>query len=91
MLRYERVPIGRAQHRADGGGIEYQCPIFGGPLKEAFKVPRDAISALGNGDADAGLAVCDQMFGDHRSGRGTIHPDLVQTLAMATSMLAVEC
>ena len=77
-LFYERVPL-KAHHRADGGGVEYQRPIFGGDLKHAFKLPRSAIEALGNGDPDAGLAVSDQMFGHHTAlGRGVVHPDVVR-------------
>ena len=77
---YERIPVGRAQHRADGG-LEYQRPTFGGSLKGAFKLPHNAVRALGNGDADAGLAVSDQLFGHHIAlGRGTVHPDVLHDI-----------
>ena len=77
MLRYERVPL-RAHHRADGSGVEYQRPIFGGSLKGSFKLPHNAIRALGNGDPEAGLAVSDHLFGHHTAlGRGTVHPLVV--------------
>lgn len=80
ILRYERVPL-KAHNKADGGGVEYQRPIYGGSLKGAFKLPHNAIRALGNGDPEAGLAVADQMFGHHIAlGRGTVHPDVVRHL-----------
>lgn len=79
--RYERVPLGRARHEADddSGRVSYLRPIHGGSLEGAFKLPHNAIRALGNGDPDAGLAVADEMFGHHLAlGRAVVHPDVVR-------------
>ncbi len=64
---------------ADAGKLEYIRPIHGGSLKGAYKIPPSAIVALGHGNREAGLAVCDEMFGHHLAlGRGTVHPDIVR-------------
>jgi len=76
---YERVPIGHTEGKADGGGLEYVRPIHGGSLKEAYRLPRNAIRALGGGDLEAGYATSDAMFGHHTAlGRGVVHPDVVR-------------
>lgn len=66
---------------ADAGNLQYIGPIHGGSLKGAFVIPPSAIVALGHGDREAGLAVCDEMFGHHVAlGRGTVHPMMIALL-----------
>ena len=76
---YERIPLKAPHKKADGGGVSYQRPIYGGSLAGAFKLPHGTIRALGNGDPEAGLAVSEQLFGTHSAlGPGVVHPLVVQ-------------
>ena len=91
-LEYVRVPL-RAQHNAsfespphdrekvEPASLSYVRPIYGGSLKGAYKLPRSAIAALGNGDHEAGLATSDKLFGHHTAlGRGIIHPMVMEII-----------
>jgi hypothetical protein len=79
-------------HKADSGRLEYQRPVYGGSLHDAFRLPHSAIRALGNGDPEAGQAVANDMSATTwRSATASFIRMSFVTLARATSRPAAAC
>jgi hypothetical protein len=84
----ERAAIGRAwreviEDRAHGGKTHYQMPpVRGMAAPGSFRIPRDVINALGDGDLKVGGAVVHGMFGieDDPEDPTLIHPHAVRII-----------
>lgn len=80
LLEPEAVDVAKWR-KADGGKVEYQRPVYGGSLKDAYRIPHTALKAMGNGDLEAGRAIAGQMFGEHNAlGPDVVHPQVVSAL-----------
>jgi hypothetical protein len=83
--RAEFGPLWRnlVEDKAHRGRTHYSQPaIKGQPARGSFKIPRDVIESLGDGDPKAGGAIAHRMFGveDEPDDPTTIDPNVVRLL-----------
>jgi hypothetical protein len=84
----DRAHIGHAwrefiEDRAHGGKMHYQMPAVRGMAPPgSFRLPRDVVNKLGDGDPKAGGAVIHQMFGveDDPDDPTIVHGDVVKII-----------